>query len=405
MQLEGKRIGFVFTGSFCTFRKTIEELKKIVKAKAKVIPIMSEHSYTMDTKFGNAIDFINEIEDITNEKILHTIQDVEPLGPKDMLDILVVAPASGNTMAKLANDIIGKSAKELTANMKDGEIVLLENVRFDSREEANDAEFAKELASLAEIYVNDAFGTAHRAHASTAGVASYLPAVAGFLMEKELNFLGTTLENPERPFVAILGGKKVSDKIGVIDSLLEKVDTLMIGGGMAYTFFKAMGYNVGNSICELDKLDLAKSLMEKAKAKGVKLMLPVDTKVGKEFKEDTESKTVKYTEIPDGWEGFDIGAETIKMYQDELSKAKTVIWNGPLGLFEFDQFAIGTNAIAEYLGNLENVTTVIGGGDSAAAIEKLGIGDKFTHISTGGGASLEFLEGKELPGVAAANDK
>ena len=264
---------------------------------------------------------------------------------------------------------------------------------------------AKELASLAEIYVNDAFGTAHRAHASTAGVASYLPAVAGFLMEKELNFLGTTLENPERPFVAILGGKKVSDKIGVIDSLLEKVDTLMIGGGMAYTFFKSMGYNVGNSICELDKLDLAKSLMEKAKAKGVKLMLPVDTKVGKEFKEDTESKTVKYTEIPDGWEGFDIGAETIKMYQDELSKAKTVIWNGPLGLFEFDQFAIGTNAIAEYLGNLENVTTVIGGGDSAAAIEKLGIGDKFTHISTGGGASLEFLEGKKLPGVECLLDK
>ena len=274
---------------------------------------------------------------------------------------------------KLANDIIGKSAKE--------------------------------LASLAEIYVNDAFGTAHRAHASTAGVASYLPAVAGFLMEKELNFLGTTLENPERPFVAILGGKKVSDKIGVIDSLLEKVDTLMIGGGMAYTFFKSMGYNVGNSICELDKLDLAKSLMEKAKAKGVKLMLPVDTKVGKEFKEDTESKTVKYTEIPDGWEGFDIGAETIKMYQDELSKAKTVIWNGPLGLFEFDQFAIGTNAIAEYLGNLEDVTTVIGGGDSAAAIEKLGIGDKFTHISTGGGASLEFLEGKKLPGVECLLDK
>ena len=306
---------------------------------------------------------------------------------------------------KLASDIIGESAKELTANMKDGEIVLLENVRFDSREEANDPEFAKELASLAEIYVNDAFGTAHRAHASTAGVASYLPAVAGFLMEKELNFLGTTLENPERPFVAILGGKKVSDKIGVIDSLLEKVDTLMIGGGMAYTFFKAMGYNVGNSICELDKLDLAKSLMEKAKAKGVKLMLPVDTKVGKEFKEDTESKTVKYTEIPDGWEGFDIGAETIKMYQDELSKAKTVIWNGPLGLFEFDQFAIGTNAIAEYLGNLEDVTTVIGGGDSAAAIEKLGIGDKFTHISTGGGASLEFLEGKKLPGVECLLDK
>lgn len=310
-----------------------------------------------------------------------------------------------NREVKLADDIIGESAKSLTKDMQNGEIVLLENVRFDSREEANDPEFAKELSSLAEMYVNDAFGTAHRAHASTAGVAEYLPAVAGFLMEKELNFLGTTLENPERPFMAILGGKKVSDKIGVIDSLLEKVDTLMIGGGMAYTFFKAMGYNVGNSICELDKLDLAKSLMEKAEAKGVKLMLPVDTKVGKEFSADTESKTVKSTEIPDGWEGFDIGEESIKMYKDELAKAKTVIWNGPVGLFEFDQFAIGTNSIAEYLGSLENTTTIIGGGDSAAAIEKLGIGDKFTHISTGGGASLEFLEGKKLPGVECLLDK
>ena len=306
---------------------------------------------------------------------------------------------------KLADDIIGESAKTLTANMENGDIVLLENVRFDAREEANNPEFAKELASMAELYVNDAFGTAHRAHSSTAGVAAYLPAVAGFLMEKELNFLGTTLENPERPFMAILGGKKVSDKIGVIDSLLEKVNTLMIGGGMAYTFFKAMGYNVGNSICELDKLDLAKGLMEKAKAKGVKLMLPVDTRVGKEFSADTESKTVKYTEIPDGWEGFDIGEETIKMYEEELSKAKTVIWNGPLGLFEFDQFAKGTNSVAQYLGNLEGVTTIIGGGDSAAAIEKLGIGNKFTHISTGGGASLEFLEGKKLPGVECLLDK
>ena len=306
---------------------------------------------------------------------------------------------------KLADDIIGESAKTLTANMKNGDIVLLENVRFDAREEANDPEFAKELASLAEVYVNDAFGTAHRAHSSTAGVASYLPAVSGFLMEKEINFLGTALENPERPFVAILGGKKVSDKIGVIDSLLEKVDTLMIGGGMAYTFFKSMGYNVGDSICELDKLDLAKELMEKAKAKGVKLMLPVDTKVGKEFKEDTESKVVPYTQIPDGWEGFDIGTETIKMYEEELKKAKTVIWNGPVGLFEFDQFAVGTNSLAKYLGSLEGVTTIIGGGDSAAAIEKLGIGDKFTHISTGGGASLEFLEGKKLPGVECLLDK
>ena len=306
---------------------------------------------------------------------------------------------------KLASDIIGDSAKELTANMQNGEIVLLENVRFDAREETNDKEFAKELASLAEVYVNDAFGTAHRAHASTAGVAEFLPAVAGFLMEKEINFLGTTLENPRRPFVAILGGKKVSDKIGVIDSLLEKVDTLLIGGAMAYTFFKAMGYEVGNSICEPDKTDLALETMEKAKNKGVKMLLPVDTIVGKEFDPNTESKNVKYTEIPEGWEGFDIGPETIEMFKNELARAKTVIWNGPLGLSEFKKFAVGTDTIAKFLGDMEDVTTIIGGGDSAAAIERMGIGDKFTHISTGGGASLEFLEGKKLPGVECLLDK
>ena len=257
---------------------------------------------------------------------------------------------------------------------------------------------------MAEVFVNDAFGTAHRAHASTAGVADYLPAVSGFLIEKELNFLGNALNNPERPFVSILGGKKVSDKIGVIEALIEKVDTLIIGGGMAYTFFKAMGHGVGDSICELDKLDLATSLMEKAKQKGVKLMLPVDTKVGKEFSKDTESKVVKYTEIPDGWEGFDIGTETIKMYEEELEKAKTVVWNGPLGLFEFDQFAIGTNAIANKLATLD-ATTIIGGGDSAAAVEKIGLSEKMTHISTGGGASLEFLEGKKLPGIECLQNK
>ena len=306
---------------------------------------------------------------------------------------------------KLADDIIGKSAKNLTENMKNGEVVLLENVRFDAREEANDREFAKELASMAEVYVNDAFGTAHRAHSSTAGVAEFLPAVAGFLMEKEINFLGTTLENPERPFMSILGGKKVSDKIGVIDNLLEKVDTLLIGGGMAYTFVKAMGGKIGNSICEDDKLELAVSLLEKAKQKGVKLMLPVDTRTGKEFDKNTESGIAKINEIPDGWQGFDIGDETIKLYEDELAKAKTVVWNGPLGAFELDQFAVGTNSIAKFLGNLEGVTTIIGGGDSAAAIEKLGISDKFTHISTGGGASLEFLEGKKLPGVECLLDK
>ena len=304
----------------------------------------------------------------------------------------------------MAKDVIGEDAKTKAANLKPGEILLLENVRFHREETDNDPEFSKALASMAEVYVNDAFGAAHRAHASTVGVASYLPAVSGFLIEKELKFLGEALDNPVRPFMAILGGAKVSDKIGVIDSLLEKVDTLMIGGGMAYTFFKAQGYSVGNSMCEEDKLDLARKLMQKAKDKGVKLMLPVDTRVGKEFKPDTESKTVAWTEIPDGWEGFDIGEKTIEMFSEELKKAKTVVWNGPLGLFEFDQFAKGTNAIAKVLSELD-ATTIIGGGDSAAAVRKAGLQDKMTHISTGGGASLEFLEGKKLPGIECLQDK
>ncbi len=302
----------------------------------------------------------------------------------------------------MSEDVIGQDSKNKAENLKSGEILLLENVRFHREETDNDEGFAKELASMAEIYVNDAFGAAHRAHSSTAGVAKFLPAVSGFLIEKELNFLGETLANPERPFCAILGGAKVSSKIGVIENLLDKVDTLMIGGGMAYTFFKAQGYEVGNSICEMDKLDLAKELMEKAKQKGVKLMLPVDTKIGKEFDKNTESKTVKYTEIPANWEGFDIGEETIKMFSEEVKKAKTVIWNGPVGLFEFPQFAIGTNEIAKVLSEIDAIT-IIGGGDSAAAVKKVGLEDKMTHISTGGGASLEFLEGKKLPGIECLN--
>ena len=304
----------------------------------------------------------------------------------------------------MANDVIGEDAKSKAENLQPGQIMLLENVRFHREETDNDPEFSKQLASMAEICVNDAFGAAHRAHASTAGVAQYLPAVSGFLIEKELQFLGNALNNPERPFVAIMGGAKVSDKIGVIDSLLEKVDTLIIGGGMAYTFFKAQGYEVGDSICELDKLDLAKDLMKKAEEKGVKLMLPVDTKIGKEFKPDTESKTVAWTEIPEGWEGFDIGEKSIKMFEEEIKKAKTVVWNGPLGLFEFDQFAIGTNSIAKVLSEID-ATTIIGGGDSAAAVRKAGLEDTMTHISTGGGASLEFLEGKKLPGIECLQDK
>lgn len=304
----------------------------------------------------------------------------------------------------MANDVIGEDATTKAENLKEGEILLLENVRFHKEETDNDPEFAKKLASMAEIFVNDAFGTAHRAHASTTGIADYIPGVSGFLIEKELKFLGNAVNNPERPFVAILGGAKVSDKIGVIDSLLDKVDTLMIGGGMAYTFFKAQGYNVGNSLCEVEKTGLALEAMEKAKSKGVKLLLPIDTKIGKEFKPDTESKTVAWTEIPDEWEGFDIGEKTIEMFKNELKNAKTVIWNGPLGLFEFDQFAIGTNEIAKTLAELD-AKTIIGGGDSAAAVEKAGLADKMTHISTGGGASLEFLEGKKLPGIECLQDK
>ena len=304
----------------------------------------------------------------------------------------------------MAKDVIGEDATNKAENLKEGEIMLLENVRFHREETDNDPEFAKKLASRAEVYVNDAFGAAHRAHASTAGIAQYLPAVSGFLIEKELTVLGNAINNPERPFMAILGGAKVSDKIGVIDSLLDKVDTLMIGGGMAYTFFKAQGYSVGNSLCEEEKTGLALEAMEKAKQKGVKLLLPVDTKVGKEFKPDTESKTVAWTDIPDGWEGFDIGEKTIEMFKNELKNAKTVIWNGPVGLFEFDQFAIGTNEIAKTLADLD-ATTIIGGGDSGAAVAKAGLADKMTHICTGGGASLEFLEGKKLPGIECLLDK
>ena len=305
---------------------------------------------------------------------------------------------------KLAKDVVGEDAHRLADELNEGDVILLENVRFEPGEEQNDEELSKKFASLAEIYVNDAFGTAHRAHSSTTGVASFLPAVSGFLIEKELNFMGNALDNPERPYVAILGGKKVSDKIGVIEALLDKVDTLMIGGAMTFTFFKAMGYSVGNSICEEDKLDLAKSIMSKAHSKGVNFMLPIDTVCGRELDANTETCIVKFTEIPDGWSGFDIGPETVKIYSEELRKAKTVVWNGPIGVFEVDAFAGGTNEIAKVLADIDAVT-VVGGGDSAAAIEKIGLADKFSHISTGGGASLEFLEGKKLPGIEALQDK
>ena len=305
---------------------------------------------------------------------------------------------------KMADDVIGGSAKSIAASLKDGEVELLENVRFHKEETENDPAFAKELASLAEIYVNDAFGTAHRAHASTQGVSHYLPSVSGFLINKEISVMGGALQKPKRPFVAILGGAKVSDKIGVIDNLLNKVDTLIIGGGMAYTFLNAMGYSIGTSICEKDKLDLAKATMANAKAKGVAFLLPLDNKIGKEYKSDTESKVVDSDKIPDGWMGLDIGPKTIALFADAIKDAGTVIWNGPMGVFEWDNFAAGTTGVAKALSESPAIS-IIGGGDSAAAVEKLGFADKMTHISTGGGASLEFLEGKELPGIACLADK
>lgn len=392
-------------------KKTVRDInvegKRVLVRCDFNVPQAEDGTITDNRRIVSALETINYLLD-HHAKVILCSHLGRPKGEfKKEFSLKPVAEELSKLLGKevkLAEDVIGPSAQALTENMQEGDVVLLENVRFHNEETDNDPEFAKKLAALAEIYVNDAFGTAHRAHASTAGVAAYLPAVSGFLIEKEINFMGDALDNPQRPFMAILGGKKVSDKIGVIEALLEKVDTLLIGGAMAYTFFKSMGFSVGDSICELDKLDLAQEIMKKAEAKGVKLMLPVDTKIGKEFKPDTESKVVSYQEIPEGWEGYDIGTETIKLYAEELKTAKTVVWNGPLGLFEFDQFAEGTNEIAKCLANSDAIT-IIGGGDSAAAIEKLGLADKFSHISTGGGASLEFLEGKTLPGIECLEDK
>ena len=303
-----------------------------------------------------------------------------------------------------AEDIVGADAKAKVAALKDGEAVLLENVRFDARETKNNPEFAKELSEYCDLYVNDAFGTAHRAHATTAGVADYRPAVCGYLIQKEIGIMGKALADPARPFVAILGGAKVSDKIGVIENLIEKVDTLIIGGGMAYTFFKAMGYNVGTSLCEDDKVDLAKEMMDKAAAKGVKFLLPVDNKLGKEYDENTETMYCDSNAFPEGWMGLDIGPKTQQLFASAIKGAGTVVWNGPMGVSEWKSFAAGTEAVAEAVAE-SGAISIIGGGDSAAAVEKLGYADRMTHISTGGGASLEFLEGKELPGIACLMDK
>ncbi len=305
---------------------------------------------------------------------------------------------------KMAKDVIGESAQTLAADLQEGEILLLENVRFHKEETKNDPEFSKALASLAEIYVNDAFGSAHRAHSSTTGVADYLPAVGGFLIRKELEYIGGALESPKRPLVAILGGAKVSDKIGVITNLMETVDTLIVGGGMAYTFFAAQGHSVGTSLCETDKIDMAREMMETAKAKGVNFLIPVDNRVGLEYKPDTENKIVDSDDIPDGWMGLDIGPKTEELFANAIKGAGTVIWNGPMGVSEWAAFASGTIAVATAIAE-SGAISIVGGGDSAAAVQKLGFADKMSHISTGGGASLEFLEGKDLPGVVALGDK
>jgi len=330
--------------------------------------------------------------------------------PKPELSLAPVAERLSELLKKevvFAKDdnVVGENAKAAMAAMKDGDVILLENTRYRAEEEKNIDTFSKELASLCDVFVNDAFGTAHRAHCSNVGVTQYVDtAVVGYLMQKEIEFLGNAVNNPKRPFVAILGGSKVSSKISVINNLLDKVDTLIIGGGMAYTFMKAQGDEVGMSLLEADYLDYANEMVEKAKEKGVKLLIPVDTVVAKEFSNDAEYKTVKRGEIEPDWQGLDIGEETCRLFADAIKDAKTVVWNGPMGVFEMPNFAKGTMAIAKALAEID-ATTIIGGGDSAAAVNQLGFGDKMTHISTGGGASLEFLEGKELPGVAAANDK
>ncbi len=305
---------------------------------------------------------------------------------------------------KMAKDVVGESAQALAADLKDGGVLLLENVRYEKGETKNDPELSKKFADLAELYVNDAFGSAHRAHSSTTGVADYLPAACGYLIQKEIEFIGGALENPKRPLVAILGGAKVSDKIGVITNLIDKCDTLIIGGGMAYTFMKSLGHSIGTSLLEADKVELAAEMMKKAEEKGVKFLIPVDNKVGKEYAPDTEAMVVNSDDIPDGWMGLDIGPKTQEIFAEAVKDAGTVIWNGPMGVSEWENFASGTVAVATAIAN-SGAISIIGGGDSAAAIQKLGFADKMSHISTGGGASLEYLEGKELPGIAALNEK
>ena len=389
-------------------KKTVRDIdlkdKKVLVRCDFNVPMDENKNITDNRRIVAAIPTINYLLE-QNCKVVLCSHLGRPKGEfKPEFSLAPVAKELSRVLGKevtMANDVIGEDAKTKASNLKNGEIMLLENVRFHREETDNDPEFSKELASFGEVFVNDAFGTAHRAHASTEGVTHYLPAVSGFLIEKELKFLGDALQNPKRPLVSILGGSKVSDKIGVIDSLLEKVDVLLIGGGMAYTFYKALGYKIGNSICEDDKLDLAKELMKKAEEKNVKMLLPIDNKLGREFSPNTETTFADRESIPDDWEGLDIGPKTIEIYSEELRKAKTVIWNGTVGVAEFAIFAEGTNELAKVLSELNDCVTIIGGGDTAAAITKAGVAEKMTHVSTGGGASLEFIEGKKLPGIEA----
>ena len=393
-------------------KKTIEDVnvrgKKVLVRVDYNVPLTEDGKVADDKRIVAAMPTVKYLLD-HNAKVILCSHLGRPKGQvKKEFSLAPVADRlrellSGTTV-KMADDCIGDNVKKMADELKEGEILLLENLRFHPEEEKNDPAFAKELADLAEIYVSDAFGTVHRAHASTAGVAAYLPAVAGFLIGKELSIMGNALENPERPFVAILGGAKVSDKIGVIRNLLSKCDTLLIGGGMAYTFFKAKGYEIGSSLLDADSIGLASDLMKEAEEKGVKLLLPVDNVVADAFSADANHKTVASDSIPEGWMGMDIGPKTVELYGSVIRDAKTVIWNGPMGVFEFPAFAKGTEEVAKACAECGG-TTIIGGGDSASAVKKLGYAKQMTHISTGGGASLEYLEGKILPGVAALNDK
>ncbi|HOJ77665.1 MAG TPA: phosphoglycerate kinase [Bacillota bacterium] len=372
------------------------------------VPVDDAGKITDDRRIVAAIPTIKALSE-KGAKVILASHFGRPKGaPNDKYRLNAMAERLQELIGKpvvKVNDCIGAEPKAAIEKLPEGGIVLLENVRFYKEEEANDEGFSKQLAELADVYVNDAFGAAHRAHASTAGITKFVnQSVAGYLMQKEINIMGKALSNPDRPFVAILGGAKVSDKLGVIENLLDKVDTLIIGGGMSYTFLKAKGYEIGRSLLDAEKIEFAKEMMAKAEAKGVKLLLPVDNVVADDFKQPTMSKVVASNEIPADLEGVDIGPNTIKLFSEAILGAKTVIWNGPMGVFEVPEFAVGTKAIADALSKCGG-TTIVGGGDSAAAVEQLGYADKVTHVSTGGGASLEFLEGKELPGVAALTDK